>query len=96
VNDYQVQFASAFFADMEDALLADGLVAQEQAEPAGALTRAANEEGWPDVVGLEEVVEEDEDEEDTSPGDIEEDPDDYPASDLAKLKAAAQEIQDED
>ena len=95
MNDCQLQFSSAFFADTEDAPLPEAL-----AGPTGALTRAAAaaEEGWPDAADLafgeEDNVATDEDEEDTSPGDIEEDPDDLPVADLADLRARAQEIQE--
>ena len=76
--------------------MSDGVVAEENAAPTGALTRAAVEEGWPDAIDLGEMVEEEEDEEDASPGDIEEDPDDLPASDLAALRVAVQEAAEEE
>lgn len=65
----------------------------ELAEPAGAVTRAvveAGQEAWPEAADLvfgAVMEEEEEDEEDTSPGDIEEDPDDLPADQLAELRA---------
>ena len=95
VNDCQLHFASAFFADTEDAPATNGARAEDQVEPDGVMTRAAaaEEEGWPDVAELAfegEAVDVDEDEEDASPGDIEEDLDDLPASDLAALRVAAQ------
>lgn len=91
MNDCQLQYASAFFADTDDTLLADAAV--ELAEPAGAVTRAvaeAGQEAWPEAADLVfggGMEEEEEDEEDTSPGDIEEDPDDLPLDQLAELRA---------
>ena len=92
MNDCQLQFASAFFTDTED------VAAVELVEPVGAVTRAAAEEAWPDVADLAFVGQvdiEDEDEEDASPGDIEEDPDDLPVNNLVALRAAAQVVHEE-
>ena len=86
-------FASAFFEDTEDALLADAAAATDLAEPAGAVTRAGLEDAWPEAADLAfgggDMEGGDDDEEETSPGDIEEDPDDLPANDLITLRNAA-------
>ena len=55
------------------------------------MTRAAAEEAWPDLLDANlDVLDEDEDEEDVSPGDIVEDPEnDLPANELQALYTAA-------
>ena len=79
MNDCQLQFASAFFDDTNDVLPTD----------------MPNQQTWPAAADLAEVTDMEvmeglDDEEDTPPGDIEED--DLPLDKLVLCKASATEV----
>ena len=84
-----MEFASAFFNDTDDVLRAE-----EAQGDAGTVTRAAGGDAWPEVADLAEDLDimeliDDDDEEDTSPGDIVEDEDDLPQELLDECIAKA-------